>query len=400
MVFLLILFPLKPLGAVDSEFVDSESGLKLRVITEEGDTGTVEVIRHDYTESFYNIPATIEYNGIVYTVTSIGEYAFYDCKSLTSVTIPATVLAIRSHAFYLCDNLVSVVISEGVQHIEESAFNGCKSLYSIFIPDSVTSLGEYVFYDCNNLEFIQFSSDSQLREIGQKAFYGCTSLVSIILPESLQTIGESAFNACNNLSSIYIPQNVIDIGGYAFYDCDTLERVEFADESKIKVIGANAFYNCKGLRTIIVPESVTDIEAYAFYNCENLTSITIPWQVTSIGSGAFDSCSSLREVLMQPLIAPAIEENIFNNCASDLVVFVQPTAQGYFDGIWANFNVHQIKLMSIVAPEPVTGIKNGAVKTVQGLGLPNTCKSSGDSGRSRKRLSSCVSYNSNSSRRK
>src|SRR5690606_27582668 len=110
------------------------------------------------------------------------------------------------------------------------------------------------------------------------------------------------------------------------------ERVEFADESKIKVIGANAFYNCKGLRTIIVPESVTDIEAYAFYNCENLTSITIPWQVTSIGSGAFDSCSSLREVLMQPLIAPAIEENIFNNCASDLVVFVQPTAQGYFDG--------------------------------------------------------------------
>lgn len=91
---------------------------------------------------------------------------------------------------------------------------------------------------------------------------------------------------------------------------------------------------------------------------------------------------------MQPLIAPAIEENIFNNCASDLVVFVQPTAQGYFDGIWANFNVHQIKLMSIVAPEPVTGIKNGAVKTVQGLGLPNTCKSSGDSGRSRKRLSS------------
>ncbi|HOQ16995.1 MAG TPA: leucine-rich repeat protein [Defluviitaleaceae bacterium] len=114
MVFLLILFPLKPLGAVDSEFVDSESGLKLRVITEEGDTGTVEVIRHDYTESFYNIPATIEYNGIVYTVTSIGEYAFYDCKSLTSVTIPATVLAIRSHAFYLCDNLVSVVISEGV----------------------------------------------------------------------------------------------------------------------------------------------------------------------------------------------------------------------------------------------------------------------------------------------
>lgn len=292
--------------------------------------------------------------------------------NLTSISIPEGVKRIGQYAFYECDNLRTIVLPESLIDLDEYVFYGCDNLKEIkFLePSGISAIGKNTFYYCTGLQSVIIPEG--VTSIDEFAFYGCTSLVSIILPESLQTIGESAFNACNNLSSIYIPQNVIDIGGYAFYDCDTLERVEFADESKIKVIGANAFYNCKGLRTIIVPESVTDIEAYAFYNCENLTSITIPWQVTSIGSGAFDSCSSLREVLMQPLIAPAIEENIFNNCASDLVVFVQPTAQGYFDGIWANFNVHQIKLMSIVAPEPVTGIKNGAVKTVQGLGLPNT----------------------------
>jgi hypothetical protein len=87
------------------------------------------------------IPATITYEGDVYDVTEIGSYAFENCTSLTSITIPESVTSIGERAFYACSNLTAITIPEGVTSIGYSAFYDCSSLTAITIPEGVTSIG-------------------------------------------------------------------------------------------------------------------------------------------------------------------------------------------------------------------------------------------------------------------
>ena len=155
---------------------------------------------NDYSDEYSGtvvIPSSVTYNGTTYSVTSIGEYAFYKCYSLTSVTIPESVTSIGNSAFRGCFSLTSVTIPESVTSIGNSAFNGCSSLTSITIPNSVTSIGE-------------------------KAFYRCSSLTSITIPNSVTSIGSCAFDGCSSLTSITCKAATPPtIGTYTFYDIST-----------------------------------------------------------------------------------------------------------------------------------------------------------------------------------
>ena len=97
------------------------------------------------------IPASVTYNNVKYTVTSIGDYAFYDCDDLTSVTIPNSVTSIGEYAFSSCSGLTSVTIPNSVTSIGESAFQYCSGLTSVTIPNSVTSIGKEAFSGCTGL---------------------------------------------------------------------------------------------------------------------------------------------------------------------------------------------------------------------------------------------------------
>ena len=127
-------------------------------------------------------------------VTSIGEYAFYDCRSLTSVTIPDSVTSIGDDAFNGCESLTSVTIPDSVTSIGGNTFRDCISLTSVTIPDSVTSIGGCAFMDCSSLK-------------------------SVTIPDSVTIIGGSAFSDCDNLTDVYytgteIAWNKIKISDY------------------------------------------------------------------------------------------------------------------------------------------------------------------------------------------
>ena len=128
---------------------------------------------------------------------SIGDWAFYNCIGLTSVTIPDSVTSIGSYAFYNCKGLTSVTIGNSVTSIGYSAFENCTGLTSVTIGNSVTSIGYRAFYNCTGLTSVTIGDS--VTSIGYEAFYNCTGLTSIVIPDSVTSIGEYAFYYCNNL---------------------------------------------------------------------------------------------------------------------------------------------------------------------------------------------------------
>ena len=156
-------------------------------------------------------------------LTSIGNSAFYYCRSLTSIEIPSSVTSIGNSAFYYCSSLTSIEIPSSVTSIGGQAFSSCRSLTSIEIPSSVTSIGGQAFSGCSSLTSIEIPSS--VTSIGNSAFSDCSSLTSIKIPSSVTSISQYAFSGCRSLTSIEIPSSVTSIGSNVFRSCSSLTKI-------------------------------------------------------------------------------------------------------------------------------------------------------------------------------
>ena len=144
----------------------------------------------------------------------IGQSAFHECVSLTSIEIPLGTERILDNAFSSCKNLSNISLEMGLTVIGKNAFQFCESLTDVEIPDSVLSIGEYAFLACSTLESITLGQ--QLKTIGANAFQFCESLTSIVIPDSVTKIGTEAFNGCENLSEITLGSGVTSLGRKVF----------------------------------------------------------------------------------------------------------------------------------------------------------------------------------------
>lgn len=196
------------------------------------------------------IPESVSYNGHEYSVTCIGNEAFYKCSELTSITIPNSVTGIG-----------------------DDAFNGCSGLKSVTIPNSVTSIGKYAFYGCSGLTTVNYNATNcTIMGSGWEfVFTMCSSLTALNIGENVENIPSCAFYGCSELTSVTIPNSITSIGEYAFYGCSGLKKVSFPNS--VKSIGNNAFNGCCGLTSITIPTSVEEIGNDAFKNCSGMTTI-------------------------------------------------------------------------------------------------------------------------------
>ncbi len=187
------------------------------------------------------IPSTVTYNGTTYSVTRIGNGAFYGCSGLTSINIPNSITTISDYAFNYCTALTSINIPNSVTKICAFAFSNCTALTSINIPNSVTKICEFAFEDCSALTSINIPYS--VTDIDQGVFSFCHALTSVNVPNSVTSIGTQAFYHCSALTSINIPNSVTKIYSGAFGNCSSLNEVYtyISDLSKIN-IGSSVFY--------------------------------------------------------------------------------------------------------------------------------------------------------------
>jgi len=350
------------------------------------------------------------------SVTSIGWSAFSNCTGLKSITLPfvgATKTGTTNTHFgyifgassdlsnnsYVPSSLRTVAITGGTS-IGSFAFRECKGLTSIIIPDSVTSIGKHAFYGCSSLKsltlpfvgakktgtsnthfgyvFGSSSSSDNVKyvpatlktvaitggtSIGSSAFSGCKSLTSIMIPDSVTSIGGGAFDGCEDLSSVYIADLVAWCG------------INFGNSTANPLYYAkNLYLNGELVTDLVIPDGVTD---YAFCGCSSLTSITIPDSVTSIGC-AFSGCTGLTKIYfnateMNDLSSDSaifetngeigltvtigtnvtkIPAYIFNQASITSIVF----EEGSVCERIGDYAFHRCKLTNITIPDSVTNI--------------------------------------------
>jgi len=249
-----------------------------------------------------NIPSSVTYNSVTYSVASIGGSAFEKCTGLTSVTIPNSVTSIGNWAFYECTSLTSVTIPNSVTSIGGGAFYGCESLTS-------PVYNAHVFAYMPTSYSGAYTIPNGIESIAGSAFSRCSGLTSVTIPNSVTSIGSSAFHSCSGLTSITIPNSVTSIESSAFHSCSGLTSITIPNS--VTSIGSRAFCYCSSLTSVTIPNSVTSIGEEAFCYCSSLTSVTIPNSVTSIGEEAFRYCSGLTSVTIEAETPPTLDESAF-----------------------------------------------------------------------------------------
>lgn len=303
--------------------------------------GAITITRYTGPGGSVTIPSTI--NGL--PVTSVGNQAFYQCTSLTSVTIPNSVTNIGDWAFFYCTSLTNVALPGSITSIGSDAFDQCTSLTSLAIPNSVTNIGFGAFAGCTRLT--SMTIPNSITTIPDAMCESCYGLTSVMIPTSVTRIGASAFAGCYRLTGMTVSGSVTSIGIFAFSGCTSLSAITVdalnpayssvdgvlfnkSQTTLIQFPGGrsgtytipnsvtnidNAFRFCPYVTSLTLPNSVTSIGDWTFQECMAMTNVTIPNSVTTIGSYAFERCTSLSSVAI-PNSVTTIGANAFDDCTS------------------------------------------------------------------------------------
>ena len=266
-----------------------------------------------------------------------GSFLSYTTTLDTIVVAPANTVynsngdcnaIIRTADNMLIAGCRSTVIPAIVQSIGNSAFEGCSGLQTIVFPDGLQRIYSNAFCYCSGLQTLVFPNG--LQSIEGSAFYYCTALQTVTLPDGLQYLGGNAFYGCTALQSANYPNSIQSAECNIFTNCPSLTTPVYNDKifaclpksfsgayvvpNTIQTICCGAFSGCSQVTSITLPDNLTFIPSVAFDGCSALTSLVIPDAVTTIGSSAFTGCSSLSSISI-PANLQTIDGNVFSGCS-------------------------------------------------------------------------------------
>ncbi len=242
------------------------------------------------------------------SVESIPAYGFFDCNSITCVSLPDTVKTIDKFAFWGCYSLEYINLSEtALTSVDDRAFTNCAALLRFDLPATVTSIGEAVVEGCGAMcaMTLPFVGGSAIENTYLGYLFGAlsytftagyvpASLQEIILLEGCTAIPNNAFFEVSCLSRVTIPETVTSVGLRAFYGCERLAAVTLPDS--VTSIGDDAFHGCIRLQSVDLGDGLTDLGVQAFMDCLTLKTIDLPASLASIPNSCFVGCISLETV--------------------------------------------------------------------------------------------------------
>ena len=324
----------------------------------------------EYTNSV-TIPSSVTYSGVQYSVTSIGEKAFYNCRNLTSVSIPPTIISIGTGAFNK-SKMIDLKITDLAAW--------CRISFADYLSNPLKCTS---YFYLNNERIVNLVIPNGVTTIGDYAFYGYSGsgLTSVTIPNSVTSIGKFAFSFCSNLNKVTIDSESIMSENHAHVTSEdsSIKRIfwespvnTFIIGNSVTSIGNYAFYDCTGLTSITIGNGVTNIGNYAFDGCTGLTSITIPSSVTSIGSNPFSNCSGLTSI---SVASGNTKYDSHNNCKAIIEKSTNTLISGCKNSVIPNgvTNIGDFAfygctgLTSVTIPSSMTSIGSSAFKGCKGL---------------------------------
>ena len=309
------------------------------------------------------IPETVTYNGTTYNVTSIGNYAFELCTSLTSITIPNSVTSIGSFAFDGCSSLNSIRVEATIPpRLLTNVFSVSVSI--CYIPCGATYAYELTEWGYYVDVFVEVGCDicgddlrweydgTQLSITGYGEMYDYdidpqpwqesrNKITQLSLPDGMTSVGAAAFADCKFLNNATIPSSVKEIRYSAFEDCRSLSSLTFVEPSALTSIGNWAFYNCHKLQHVTIPEGVTEIGEAAFFDCTYLDELTLPASMEYIADNGFALCAKLRRMNVNATIPPQVEARTFEDVDRTIPVVVPDESVSVYKSapVWQEFNI-------------------------------------------------------------
>ena len=289
------------------------------------------------TDFILNVSGTSKYstpNGVLYNRYRTILYAHPRQKEMTSSTILETISTIEEYACYECDLGTAELSLPNVTEIKQRAFQNAGGIKSVTFGNALQTVSEYAFYECPNLQSAQ-----NIANVEDCAFMNCNSLETITFNSNCSTIGVSGFENCSSLISCQFSTSLKSISNRSFY-ATGLTNANLKD---VLYLGVESFANCNDLSSITLSENLTYIPQYCFYNC-GLTTLTIPANVTIIDRYSFKNNTSLTVIIFNG--APnSINGSSFENAESIEYIQLKTTFKMCWEGItkWFLYSLNNIK---------------------------------------------------------
>lgn len=267
------------------------------------------------------------------TKASVPWRAYVD--RIVSVKIGENVTYLSKNAFTDMTALQNLYYECITATCADNAFSGTGSDWKLSVGENVTTIPATAFAGNTALKEIKYAGNA-VTTIGANAFGGCTGLTSITIPSSVISIGNNAFASCINVSTVTIGERVRDMGDHAFYGLRALRNLYFnATEMNALTASTAAFASNENTAnygvgyTVIVGQNVKIIPAYAFYGCENILNVSFAERgvLGAIGSYAFARCQNVRQITLPAGLATLSDRCFYEATRLESITFGQGTSQ-------------------------------------------------------------------------